>query len=653
MQKVPSKNHHFERAVKDLHDHLYANSELREPEALHAEVAKVLTVLIATARSVAKGEQSLFSPSATASSHPDASSIREAYANGHGGDEIALDDGSIASVDTYLRGIDLASAERDFVGDALETMRPMVAKRLGGQFFTDQRVTHLAVDLLDYDPAAHDFIDVCAGTGGFLIAAAGRARKMGGNHQPIAGTEIDPKIASLAQRALSQLDSQTLRVARQDALKPLPMWSAEAGGLVRENAHLRLASNPPFGIKITVRDPDSLSTFGLARTWAKRAGRWEQASRIVPRPPDLLFIERNLQLAQPGVGRVAIVVPYQVLSGPRLGFVREWLLRHARVLAVVDLPEHTFQPWTGTKTCLLVFERRAEALERSNARNDGPVFMATARHIGHDRRGNPVVDDNDEIQTDLPEVAAAWRAFSDGGSPSSEHVEAFSIDSTHIRQENDLRLNAAFHHPRPTSLRNKIAAPSDQFEVVRLGDVVESVWCPGRFKRRYTDDASTGVPFLGGASISQFFVTTTKFLRPDDPRLAELVVEEGLILVTRSGSTGIVSRVPHAWKGWAVSEHVIRIAPDERRLSGDYLEAFLRSRYGKELMAAGVFGSVIDEITPEYIAELRVPIPRDAQTLARIVESQSAANVARDQVASGIALSLNALDNAFGRQLRH
>ena len=47
-----------------------------------------------------------------------------------------------------------------------------VAKRLGGQFFTDQRVTRLAVDLLEYDPAKHDFVDICSGTGGFLIAAA-------------------------------------------------------------------------------------------------------------------------------------------------------------------------------------------------------------------------------------------------------------------------------------------------------------------------------------------------------------------------------------------------------------------------------------------------------------------------------------------------
>lgn len=96
---------------------------------------------------------------------------------------------------------------------------------------------------------------------------------------------------------------------------------------------------------------------------------------------------------------------------------------------------------------------------------------------------------------------------------------------------------------------------------------------------------------------------------------------------------------------------MIRIAPADDGLDGDYLGAFLRSRYGKELLAAGVFGSVIDEITPEYIADLAIPVPRDQDVLARIIANQSAANAARQAVASGIDNSLVALDEAFGGHL--
>jgi type I restriction enzyme M protein len=639
MQRVHVANHRFERAVKDLHDHLYANSQLREPEALHAEVAKVLSVLIADARNAdGAGDRRAPAPA----------TIRAAYAAGHE-DEIELDHDAIASVAAYLGGIDLAFAGRDYVGDALEAMRSTAAKRLGGQFFTDQRVTHLAVALLDYAPGTHDFVDVCAGTGGFLIAAAATARQSSGPHQPISGTEIDPKIAGLAQRALAQLDSGTIRVARQDALRPFGSWDGEAAALLEAGQHLRLASNPPFGMKITVKDATVLGQFDLAGSWTKRSGTWEMGERVVPRPPDILFIERNLQLAVPGEGRVALVMPYQILSGPRLGFVREWLLRHARVLAVVDLPEHTFQPWTGTKTSLLVFERRKTALPSWDVRDEGSIFMAVAEHIGHDRRGNPILDNDGEVLTDLPAIASAWRAFREGREAEAEHPDAFAISSACITRSNDLRLNAAYHHPRATRLRRVTRHASKEIEVVRLGDVVARIWCPGRFKRSYTDDQAQGVPFLGGANISQFSVTTSKYLHPDDPRLSELVVEPGLILVTRSGSTGIVSRVPAAWSGWAISDHVIRIEPIPERLSGDYLEAFLRSSYGKELLAAGVFGSVIDEITPEYIGEMMVPVPKDSGVFERIVKGQREANAAREIVASGLKDSRAALDEAFRR----
>lgn len=638
MQKVPSSTHLFVKTVGDLHDHLYGNANLREPESLHAEVAKVLTVLAAGAR-------------ASQVIGHDPGEIYDRYTEQHPGDTIELDPASVSAVVEAFAGFDLTSADRDFVGDALETMRSTVAKRLGGQFFTDQRVTRLAVELLDYDPSRHDFVDICAGTGGFLIAAALHANHLGVHPAAgIHGAEIDPKIARLAQGALNPLDGGGIRVHEQDSLQPLAEWSTPPP--VALGGHSRLASNPPFGVKITVKSPEVLSQFDLARVWHKDSDGWEMGTRIVPRPPDLLFLERNLQLARPGEGRVALVLPYQILSGPKLGFVREWLLRHARILAVIDLPEHTFQPWTGTKTGLVVFERREVPLPRWVAQPDDEIFMATPQRIGHDRRGNPVLTAGGDIDTDLPDIAAAWRAYSSGKSPAAVSPNAFIVSAADVSRARDLRLNAAFYHPSASGLRGKLAKSSSAIEVVRLGDVVARVWCPGRFKRSYTVDGQVGVPFIGGAGISQFFQTSGKYLHPNDPKLPELRVEPGWILLTRSGSTGIVSRVPKAWDGWAVSEHVIRITPNSRTLSGDYLEAFLRSPYGQELLAAGIFGSVIDEITPQYVEDLPIPVPRDPVVKTSIARAQAVANKGREAAASGIQRSLTALDEALGRHLR-
>ena len=84
-----------------------------------------------------------------------------------------------------------------------------------------------------------------------------------------------------------------------------------------------------------------------------------------------------------------------------------------------------------------------------------------------------------------------------------------------------------------------------------LGEITKRVFCPPRFKRNYVSAGPSAVPFLGGSNITQLIAATGKYLAKDDPHLAELQVEPGWILVTRSGSTGIVSSVSMAWQGWA------------------------------------------------------------------------------------------------------
>ena len=157
------------------------------------------------------------------------------------------------------------------------------------------------------------------------------------------------------------------------------------------------------------------------------------------------------------------------------------------------------------------------------------------------------------------------------------------------------------------------------------------------------------MPFLGGSNISQYVLTTDKALSTTDPHLEELQVKSDWILVTRSGSTGIVSRVPDAWNDYAISEHVIRIVPSKgKEIEADYVETFLRSDWGQELLAMGIFGSVIDEITPEYIAELPIPVPKDREKLKALSKHASAVTKARDAAAKGLVAAQDELMGLLG-----
>jgi len=156
-----------------------------------------------------------------------------------------------------------------------------------------------------------------------------------------------------------------------------------------------LFTNPPFGAKIPIDDPHILAQYDLGHIWRESENyqfmQTDELRRSVP--PEQLFIERCVQMLKP-YGRLAIVLPDSILSNPGLAYIRHWILTNNRVLASIDLPSETFQPFVGTQTSLLFLERKTKEEiqyeKESGAQRDYEIFMSVPRKIGHDRRGNDV-----------------------------------------------------------------------------------------------------------------------------------------------------------------------------------------------------------------------------------------------------------------------
>jgi type I restriction enzyme M protein len=156
-----------------------------------------------------------------------------------------------------------------------------------------------------------------------------------------------------------------------------------------------LFTNPPFGSKIPIDDPAILEAYDLGHSWSyeSKTDKWTMRNEVQKsQPPEILFIERCVRLLKPGTGRCAVVLPDGILGSPGLGYVREWILKHTRVLASIDLHPDTFQPHVSIQTSILILQRKTPeeiAVEGAAGKlNDYQVFMAVANHIGHDKRGN-------------------------------------------------------------------------------------------------------------------------------------------------------------------------------------------------------------------------------------------------------------------------
>jgi type I restriction-modification system DNA methylase subunit len=569
----------------------------------------------------------------------------------------------LAYIASYLNGINFANKERDYFGDALEVFRSTWAKQAGGQFFTDQRVTALALQLINFDPAnGDDLIDLCAGTGGFLLAGfhhiKGLVKTGKGTEKNIIklasksliGVEIDEQISDVGNSTLASRlggkDGRHIFCANSLDEKKLSLTK-----LIKFGSHLCAATNPPFGAKIQVKDKEILNQYELARLKGTSVEETIRSTEASPRSPDILFIEQNIKLLKPGKGRLAIVMPYQLLSGAQATYIRYWIMLNCEITAVIDLPSETFQPHTGTKTSLVVLRRRERPLLNIEDYEDSEIFMATPRWIGHDRRGNPTFVRSpdgmftNQILTDFPEIAQAFEAFRKDQSLDN-YSEAYTINSNEILKDKHLRINAMFYRQRDkASLISDVQHQNKDWKTLRIGSVVKKVFYPGRFKRNYVDKYPGAVPFLGGSNITELITETGKWFRPDDPHINQLRVKAGWILVTRSGSTGIVSMVPPAWDGFAMSEHVIRIIPDEEKLSGEYIYAFLKSNLGQLELAKGIFGSVIEEISPESISEINVLIPKNKKVFERIDLGVKEAQRNRDLAIQGDRDTIEFLEN--------
>jgi type I restriction enzyme M protein len=98
-----------------------------------------------------------------------------------------------------------------------------------------------------------------------------------------------------------------------------------------------------------------------------------------------LFLERVWSFLKPGTGRVAIILPDGILTNSSLQGVREWLLVHYQLLAVVSLPQLAFSHYDAGVKASIVFLRRLNPGEQ--VADNAPIFMALAENIGYDATG--------------------------------------------------------------------------------------------------------------------------------------------------------------------------------------------------------------------------------------------------------------------------
>lgn len=333
-------------------------------------------------------------------------------------EQIQLENRVLAYVIGELQRFSLLETQADVKGAAYEQLVGSNLRGDRGEFFTPRNVCDMAVQMLFSTYPRDKWLKLCCidpacGTGGFLVSIMNVWRihleeiqrlKFPHNENKaidettrllrdtantyLSGIDFNPVLVRAAQMNLVMHGDGSTNVYHANSLLPPGEWPAESGNNVQAKVKFNsfdvVITNPPFGSKIPIDDPHILNQFELAKFGLDNGGLRTSM------PPEQLFIERCLQLLKPS-GRMAIVLPDSILSNPGLSFIRRWLLKRLRLIASVDLPQVTFEPYTGTQTSILIMQKKTAEEMAFEAEAEKPrdyqVFMCTPEAVGHDRRG--------------------------------------------------------------------------------------------------------------------------------------------------------------------------------------------------------------------------------------------------------------------------
>ena len=363
-------------------------------------------------------------------------------------DEIEIPENVVVPAVSLLQKYRLFGSNLQVIDDAFEYLINLDAKGEKGQYFTPRHVIDMAVKMLN--PTFNDFIiDTAAGSCGFLLHAMQfvwkneiTKEKYGDRYdveqkdyaeKRLFGIDFDPRSVKIGKAMMliagdgktnitfaNSLDSENWNEEARAKFRPF-LQSFKNSDENRRNQEKMtdfnfdiVLTNPPFAgeIKGVLLNRYDLG-FKHNKDFEKISKHQNKVSR------DVLFIERDLNFLKPG-GRMAIVLPQGVLNNSQMEYVRKFILKKARLLAVVGLNGNTFKPHTGTKTSVLFLQKWKND---EDILEDYPIFMAVSKKGGKDTsgeyiyrkdsEGNVMFDETGKklIDHDLDEIAEVFLKF--------------------------------------------------------------------------------------------------------------------------------------------------------------------------------------------------------------------------------------------------
>ena len=398
-------------------------------------------------------------------------------------DKIIIDSRNLEFIVKELERYSISEASRDSIGDAFEIFLGPSLRGNKGQFFTPKNVVKTIIQMVD-PKLEEKLIDPACGSGGFLIEAISHliGKSEISNVQDfekkisnlLFGIEKDSFLAKIAGIYLMILGVSGKAVFCDNSLENPSNWETSLEKAIVLGEFDVVITNPPFGSKIPIKDKHILESFELGYIWSRlNNNSWKKGKKLHDKqPPQILFIERCLELLKPG-GRMGIVLPDGLFGNPSDRYILEYINGNSKILGIISCSPLTFLPHTHTKTSILF-------VEKTKPEDEYEFFMAIAENVGHDKNGKPLYKMDlsgnilkDELgrkilNDDFPLIINRYRRFLGGEKLDHSHL-GFRFNFSGIQKH---VLIPEYYNPEIKEELLKLQS-SGQFKLIKLSTLVE------------------------------------------------------------------------------------------------------------------------------------------------------------------------------------
>ena len=273
-------------------------------------------------------------------------------------DKLILSGEQLSQVLQILAPIKITHSKRDVVQTFYMKFAKDLYKWDMAQYFTPTSVTDFLVDIVNPQFGEH-VADPACGSADFLVAAFRKLRDFNpGYADCVWGIDNSPNAVQVAVLNMLLNGDGKTNIIHDDSLANVDKYL--------ENFDV-ITCNPPFGTKIVEKRTDVLKEYELGFEWnLNENGEFSKSDTLLPmQETGILFIETCIKECKQG-GRIAIILPNGYLGNksPKYKIVREWILKHARIAAIISLPRFTFKSsGADVSASVLYLEKREEPIE--------------------------------------------------------------------------------------------------------------------------------------------------------------------------------------------------------------------------------------------------------------------------------------------------